>query len=508
MTVCVRVAPTGRNGSSAGVCPEPPVEASIRTVAQQKCVIDLLSRTDRAEQGEQQAVTGEDHSTGLRRRGFLRASAGAVSLAGLGVSGTGGAYGRTQSVDTPRYAEFVPADNRFRSENGAVGVVSASVPSLVEFFRIESDQQFETTPFQFEPLAQLSLLAGFEFSLLGGLGLGEIIPVAMAGNESGFGEIPISELATDRLTSFGNVTVTNGSYDADAIAAAIEEGELTESDSSGVFTGPNPAFEGSQQEQPVAVTWSSGYLISGPDPELVAVTEETVQGETARLSEQNEDFARQVANAGAGSFTSSGFSLEGRLQVSESDSFVDYSALRESAVQGYTHSHVVNPEESTWNATSVLSYETTDTVDEEALSGVGSAAADSSLSRDGRFVTVEADYTNLLPDSGADDGTGDGSGNNGTGGDGGADDGTGGGSGDDGTGGDSGADDGTGGGSGDDGTGSDGSGDNGTGGDDDNGSGGDGSGPGFGALSALAGIGGAGYLLSRRLGDTESGDEQ
>ncbi len=479
----------------------------------------FLGRADESgEQTGQSTGRGEDPVARPRRRGFLRASAGALSLAGLGVSGIGGAYG-TQAVDTPQYADFVPADNRFSSENGAVGVVSADVPSLIEFFRVESDQQFETPPFQLEPILQLSFLAGFEFSLFQGLGLEGVIPVAAAGgNNPGFGEIATSELVTDRLTSFGNVTVTSGSYDADGIAAAIEESELTESDVSGVFTGSNPAFGGSQQSEPVAVTWGSGYVISGPAPELVAVAEETVQGETARLSEQNEDFARQVADAGAGSFTSTGFSLEGQLQIDGSDSFVDYSALRESAVQGYTHSHVVNPEESTWNATSVLSYETTDAVDEEALSGMGTEAAESSLSRDGRFVTVESDYSNLLPDGGTDgggDGTGGDGGGDGTGGDGGGD-----GTGGDGTGGDGGGDDGTGGDGGDDGTSGDGSGDNETGidggaGDDesgDNETGGDGGddgfGPGFGPLSVLAGIGGAGYLLSRRLGDTESGDEQ
>ncbi|ERH10451.1 MAG: hypothetical protein J07HX64_02226 [halophilic archaeon J07HX64] len=481
-------------------------------------MIDFLRRTDGSGAQAGQPATGEDHVTGLRRRGFLRASAGALSLAGLGVSGTGGAHGSTQTADIPRYAEFVPTDDRFRSEDGVVGVLSVGVPSLIEFFRIESDQQFETTPFQFEPIAQVSFVVGFEFSLFDGLGLGEAIPVAAAGGtEPGFGDIAISELVTDRITSFGNVTVSSGSYDVDEITAAIEESELTESDSAGIFTGPNPVFGGSQQNQPVAVTWSSEHVITGPEPELVAVAEETVQGQGSRLSEQSEDFARQVADAGAGSFTSTGFSLEGPLQVGESDSFVDYSSLRESAVQGYTHSHVVNPGASTWNGTSVLSYETTDDVDEDALSGVGSAAADSSLSRDGRFVTVESDYSNLLPDSGADDGTDSETGgdsgaddgtDSGTGGDSGADDGT-----DSGTGGDSGADDGT-----DTGTGGDSGADDGTtdgtGGDDDNSSGdngeggGDGSGPGFGALSALAGLGGAGYLLSRRLGGAESGDEQ
>jgi hypothetical protein len=87
----------------------------------------------------------------------------------------------------------------------------------------------------------------------------------------------------------------------------------------------------------------------------------------------------------------------------------------------------------------------------------------------------------ITDDSGGDDGTGNG-----------GDDGTGNG-GDDGTG--DGGDDGTGDGGDDDGN------------ETDDGDGGDGSGPGFGVGTAIATLGGLGYMVKRRLGDESGPDE-
>jgi hypothetical protein len=469
---------------------------------------------------------------GIRRRGFLRASAAAVSLAGFGVAGgtglTGETLGSVQAGDVPSYADFVPADDRFLSENGAIQVTGVDIESFIEISQAEGSQEFETTPFQLEPLVLGSLFIGAEFSRLDQLGLGEALPiVATGGQPPEDGEIP--DFQTDRLTGVGDVAITSGSYDTDTIAAAVEESELTESDTPGIFVGPDPTVGGTQQDQSVAITWSSAYVITGPSVDLVVAAEETAQGQRDRLADQNQGFATQLAAAGASDFTSTRFSPEGEIQVEEPDSFVDYSPIVESQVQGYTHSHVVELENDVWTATTVLSYPSTDAVDVDALSGVGSMADERSLSSDGRFVTVESSYAGLLPsddpgDGGSEDGSDGGGSDDGTGGDGSGDDGSGDdgsgdngsgddGSGDDGSGDDSSGDDGSGDdGSGDDSSGDDGSGDDGSGDDDsgDDGSGGgDGLGPGFGPLSVLAGLGGAGYLLSQRLGgDTGLDDEK
>ncbi|ERH10449.1 MAG: hypothetical protein J07HX64_02224 [halophilic archaeon J07HX64] len=463
---------------------------------------------------------------------------------GLGAAGgtqlPGGTLGSVQSGDVPSYADFVPADDRFRLDNDTFQVTNVDIESFIEISQSdgEGNLEFETTPFQLEPLILTSFLFSSEVPRLGALGLGEALPIATVG-----GQVPqdgdVPDPRTDRLTGVGQIAVASGSYDADVIAAAIEESELTESDTPGVFVGPDPTFGGTQQDQSLAITWSSEYVITGPSVELVAAVEETAQGERDRLAEQNQDFATQLAAAGAGELSSTSFSPDGDIQAGGGGSLVDYSPIAESQVQGYTHSHVIGFETGLWSATTALSYPSTDAVDGDALSGVGSMADERSLSSDGRFVTVESSYAGLLPsddpdDGGSDDGSGDdgtgdggtddGSGDDGTGGsgsddesgdddagDGGSDSGSGdddaGDSGtDDGSGGDGGSDDGTDDGSGDNGSGDDDGDDNSSG--DDGSSGGDGLGPGFGALSAVAGLGGAGYLLSRRLGGDTGPDEE
>jgi PGF-CTERM protein len=160
-----------------------------------------------------------------------------------------------------------------------------------------------------------------------------------------------------------------------------------------------------------------------------------------------------------------------------------------------------------------------------------------SFSRNGNPVRTFGSIVDIEYDPDGDGTDGDGGGNDGgdgSGGDGSDDDGSGGdGSDDDGSGGDGSDDDGSSGdGSDDDGSGGDGSDDDGSGGDgsDDDGSdgdgggdgldgdggdppaddsagrgdGGDGSGPGFGVAAGVAGLGGLGYLLSRRMGETGS----
>jgi hypothetical protein len=465
-------------------------------------------------------------SGGIRRRGFLRTSAAAVSMAGLGLSGGerlhGVAGATTQTPELPSFVEFVPADISLVGTDGTVTVTSADIQPTLELFTIEEgdSNNSQTTPLQFEPLVLTSFLIGLEFSRLGELGLGDALPVVSTASEPPEEEIP--EFPTDRLVSVGDAVVTVGSYDTDEIAAAIEESDLTESDTPGVFVGDDPVFGGTQQDNTVAVTWSPEHVISGPTVELVAAVAETAQGERARLFEQNDDIARQLTDAGAGDMTGTVFSTDGQVQPDTDDDIFDYTPLTESQVQGYTHSLTVDAAGPSVTATTVFSHTSTDNVDEEVLSGVGSEASESTLSRDGRFVTVEALYTEPLSggdDSGdgSDDGSGDesdsGSDDGGTSGgsdgesegsDGESDSDDGNDSSADGDGGDGGnSDDGGADEDGGDGGNSDDGGADGDGGDD----GGDGIGPGFGLLSALAGLGGAGYLLSRRLGD-DTGDRE
>jgi hypothetical protein len=489
---------------------------------------DLGERTQEHGGQSSEATAGDGRSGGAHsRRGFLRTSAAVVSLAGLGAAGGAGFRGveaTAQAADVPSYADFVPADGQFVAENGAVEVGSFDIGTYLEALRTEGDGEgSETVPFQLEPLP-LNVFAGStSFALLEQLGFGGPIPVVSAPAEEA-----ISDLNTDRVTSIVDVTVYAGSYDTDAIAGTVEESDLTESDTSGVFVGPDPRFGGTQADQVVAVTWTSEYVISGPSVDLVATVDDTAQGQAPRLHEQNETVARQFADAGHGAFTTTSFTSDPPLQVNEDNAQfgIDYSPVETAQLQGYTQSLAVDLDDAVITATTVFSHESEAAVDEDVLSAVGSETGESTLSRDGRFVTVESTYPDVIPedsgdgtddggagDGGGDDGTGDGGGDDGTG-DGGGDDGAGDGDGDDDGTGDGGGDDGSDGGmddgadDGSDGDGDDGGTDDGSDGDGDGGSG-DGLGPGFGPLSALTGLGGAGYLLSQRLGaDTGADDEQ
>ncbi|MFT4947481.1 MAG: hypothetical protein ACI8TL_001725, partial [Natronomonas sp.] len=64
----------------------------------------------------------------LSRRRVLQGSAGALAAVGLGLaSGTAGA----QTGSVPRYADFVPDDDRFVRFNGATEVTSADIEQLI-----------------------------------------------------------------------------------------------------------------------------------------------------------------------------------------------------------------------------------------------------------------------------------------------------------------------------------------------------------------------------------------
>jgi hypothetical protein len=528
----VSVAVTGRGNGVGSSRPKSICAVVINIVH----MSDGDQRRERGTGASGQSTDGDRGSGGIPRRGFLRSSAAVASLGALGVTGVTPTWGSAvQSGDVPAYADFVPADDQFLSETGVLQFQSIDVDAFVDIITFQeetgdNDNQDETIPFQLSPQPVSLFTAAFHFSLLNGLGLGEEVPLAGLSGQEPPEEVP--DTRTDRVSVVGDVVFDIGDYDADALVTAVEEAGLTESDTAGVFTGPDPRG-GGNQEQTVAIALSSDYLVAGGNVESVQTVVETARGNGSRLHEQNSDFARLLADTGDGAFVTVRFATGGGPLPTPDGGFlnIDYSPIEQATLQGVAQSNVYDLDAMEVSATTVFSHVSTDDVDESALSGVGASAAERSVSRDGRFVTVESLYTEFpgsdggSDDGGSDDGSGDdGSGDDGSGdggsddgsGDGGSDDGSGDGSTDDGSGdgggmddgsdddgsGDGSTDDGSGDGSTDDGSG-DGTddGDNAT---DGDGGGGDGFGPGFGVLSAVASLGGAGYLLSQRLsGDTE-----
>jgi hypothetical protein len=439
----------------------------------------------------------------------------------------------------PGYADYVPAEvEEIVLQNGSVELASVNLTRLFELLVASSDQEeeegdSEAARLQFEPQVLGIFSAVTPLSLYDQIGLGDVLPAAAAGSQQSAPE-EVPDLMTDRITSVSTtamgsgIAVATGSYDPGALASALDQGPLEPSDTSGVYVGDDPRFGGTQQDVQVAVTWSDQYIISGPSVALVTTIAATGAGNRPRLHEQNGDLARQLSAAGNGPFTTTSYSPSGTLQINQENTFfVDYSPIENVTLKGYSQSTTTDLAAGEINAISTFNHPSSGDASESALSGVGEGAAERSVSSDGRYVTIESVYRGEIPaqeddtsdDSSSDeDSSGDGtsddsSSDEDSSGDGTSDDSSsdedssGDGSDDSSSDSDSGSTDGSGSesdSSGDDSGSSD---DGGSGGSSDDGSGSsDGGGPGFGLVSALSGLGGAGYLLKQRLDDGSDGE--
>lgn len=416
----------------------------------------------------------EPPTSRLSRRRLLKGSAGALTAVGLGLSSASTA---AQTGSVPAYADFVPSgDDRFVLRNGSTEFASVDFSRLFELLiagTSPTGEASEKVRFQFEPQILVIISTVTPFTLFDRLDLGDAIPAARIVNqEEAPDELP--DLLTERVTAISTgalgvgVSVSEGSYDTDALATAVEESPLTESSTAGVFVGDDPRYSDSAEDIKIALTWTEDSIIAGPSVDLVTTVRETGRGEQPRLHEQNSDVARQLSAAGHGDFSTTSYAIDGDFRINQQNTFlVDYTPIEEAQLTGYTQSNSYDLSAGTISATSVLTHPSTSAASESALSGVGGQADDRSVSSDGRFITVESIYQGAVP---TEESTDD------------SDDST-----DDGSDSDAGSTDGS-------------ESDSET---DDN-SGGDGSesaddgGPGFGLVSALTGLGGAGYLLKRR----------
>ncbi len=462
---------------------------------------------------ERQAEAGDSEppATNMSRRRLLQTSAGVLAV-GLGATGSGTA----QIGSVPGYADYVPAEvDEIVLQDGSVELASVDLRALFELLIASSDQQeeegdSEAVRLQFEPQVLGIFSAVTPLSLYEQVGLSDVLPAAAAGSQQSAPE-EVPDLMTDRITSLSTTTagagaaVATGSYDPGAVGSALDDGPLEPSDTTGVYVGDDPRFGGTQQDVQLAVAWSDQHIITGPSVDLVTTIAATGMGNRPRLHEQNGDLARQLSTAGNGPFTTTSYSPSGTLQINQQNTFfVDYSPLENATLKGYTQSNRTDLAAGEISAVSVFNHPTAGDASESSLSGVGEGADERSASTDGRYVTIEAVYRGEIPaqeddsssdDSSSDDSTDDSSSDDST------DDGTD--STDDGT--DS-TDDSTDDSSSDSDSGStdgsesesDGSGDDGSASSDDGG-------PGFGLVSALTGLGGAGYLLKRR---TNFGENQ
>lgn len=440
------------------------------------------------------------------RRQFLRASAAVVPLVGAGTSvgATNRRLAQTRTLQqqgVPGYADWIPADDIILDENDEVTVGSFDVRAMLETFAADDeggDESDEPTPLPIEGFFFNVLAAAFGWGSLDEVGLSE--PIIGQESRAATENPSLDGVPADRQTSVGDTSVYTGSFDTDEFETIVEDEAFAETDSPGVYR-----FETFFGEE--FVTWEEGYVaVSSTLEELQAVVAAGT-GDAASRHRESTDLEQLLASGGQGDFVFARFTEAESLtfdQEGEDDFFqLDYSPLE--GVQGYAHSNWVDIEAEQLDAVTVAGFASEDGIDMDRLGQIGADATQQDISRNGRFVTIETRYEGEAltgtpdDDTSGDDNTTDDASDDDTGDDDTSSDDTT----DDDTDGDDNTTDGE---TGDDDTSDDDAGDeemdgNDTSGDDTGGD--DADGAGFGVIAALSSIGGAGYMLSRRLGPSD-----
>lgn len=442
----------------------------------------------------------------FNRRRFLRATAVGASAIGTATAVTGSSAATSwQTGDVPAYADWVPAVDDVRSETGNLEVGHLEIDPLLELFALDDgedddEEEDEDPSLVVESFTIPAFVAVFEWPFLSQLGLDEPVLGGNPDEELESGELLGGPAETQTIIG-SDTSVYLGEFDTDAIAAAVDEQDFEEVED-GIFQ-----IEEAGVSQVIA--WGEEYVLFGMDPDRIARVREAGTGDRDSWPDVEPDLSTILARGSGGDFIFTRYAFEDELTIQDEDVELfgfDYSPVE--TAKGYTQSARFDLDEQTFEATMALVYASEDRIDTGRLDPIGAGATDRDLTVDGRFVTIQMLFTEQFPggidradfdgredtdDQQDDDGTDD---ENGTGDD------------TDGTGDDTdGSDDDTDGtdddtdGTGDDGTGDDETEDEDTQQTDDeeiNDS--DDDGAGFGVMAALSGVGGAAYVLSRRLG--------
>ncbi len=408
--------------------------------------------------------------TDQSRRQFLQTSAATLGAAGLATAGLGSASAQ-QTGDLPAYAEFVPTGDSILSSRGELELGTYSLDAQVELFGQVSGS--DSIPLQFEPFIYSTLLLQF-WQFLGRTELSE--PVV--GSLSNFNaledvsEVDASNVPAERHTLIGNTSLYSGPFDLDTIQQRVDESDATETSQSGIYEYPTGEI----------VTWGDGYLLLGASVEQVAAIQQTGDGSAQPRYEQDAELETLLRAVEHGGHTLTRLTNDGTLKVSEYGQTLDHSPVE--GATGYIGTLNYDSNATEFTATTVARYPDEASVATDRISGMIVKELDSNITTEGRSVRLTASYdraeAGLAPDDSGDDGTDDGQDD---GDDSQSDDG------DDGTDGTDGGTNGT-----DDGT---------TQQDSDGSESSDDGGPGFGIGTALSSLGGAGYLLARRVGNNE-----
>lgn len=380
------------------------------------------------------------------RRQFLQTSTGAVGAAGL-VSTVGLTSATPHQSSVPAYAEFVPTGDLILLRRGELELGTYTLDAQIALFG--QIQGSDSIPLQFEPLIYSTLLLEF-WQLLGRANIGEEI----LGSLSDFtvvddiNDVSASNVPAERHTLIGTTSLYSGPFDIGAIESAVQESDASETSTSGIYEYPTGEI----------VTWGEGYLLLGTSVDQVAAIQQTGDGPDQPRYEQNPELATLLRAVDHGGHTLTRLTDDGTLSVSEYGQGLDHSPLE--GTTGYIGTLSYDSDATEFSATTVARYPDEGSAATDRLGEMVVQELDSNVTTEGRTARVTASYdraeAGLAPDDTSDGSGGTDNTTNDTA-DGGMDQQSG-----------------------------------------DSESADDG-GPGFGAATALSSLGGAGYLLKRRL---------
>lgn len=402
------------------------------------------------------------------RRQFIGSSAVALGVAGgLGTGITSG-FGAVQDGEIPAFAEWIPEGEIILNQQGELGMGTYTFESQLELFgEVSAGGQ---RPFQFEPFVYTAGMIRL-WRALTVTDLAEPILGSLNDAQSA-GDVDPSGVPAERHLLIDRTSVYTGSFDTDAIAESVQNSDATETQFDGVYEYPNTAV----------IAWGDGYLIQGDSQnvEQVAAIRNTGDGDQTARYENTPDLEQLLRAVDHSGQTVLRLTDDGTLSVDQYSEVIDHSPIE--GATSYVGTLGYDVEATEFDATSVLLYPDEGSVDTELISGIITSELSQEITADGRSVRVTARYDRADVGFDIDDSDDSTDGEDGI-------------DGDDSTDGDD-TSDGTDGSDGEDGM--DGQNDsNSTDGEDSS----DGSGPGFGLMTGLSAVGGAGYLLSQRLGD-------
>lgn len=394
------------------------------------------------------------------RHHFIRSSALAVGVGGVLGAGIGQQNATAQgSGEVPAYAEWVPEGEFILNEQGELELGSYTLEAQIELFGEISGS--EETPLQFEPLTYSTLLLNF-WQFLGRTNLSEPILGSLTG-AGNLNDIDPSTVPAERHTLVGTTSVYTGSFDTDEIESTVQNSDASETSEDGIFEFPTGE----------TVTWGEGYLLLGADVEEVAAVQATGDGPEQPRYESSGELEQLLGAVDHSGYALTRLTDSGTLDIDQYAGSVDHSPIE--GATGYVGTLTYDSDTTEFDATTVLRYSEEGGIDTDRIGSMVVNELDQEITTDGRTVRVTARYgrdeAGFEPSGGDDENDG----NGGTGGENNGDD--------------TGNETDSGGGAQNESNG---------GGDDESS---DGNGAGFGIATAVSSLGGAGYLLSQRLGD-------